>query len=758
MRSIPRPAAEGLDPLKAGWFPGGFVRRSPSQRVMREKQRLRFKEIALASLLVSAGLFATSIYGFLQTTAGQGSDYAQLAMEEYLLTIITYQLRVIPAYLIVALAGALILYPALRWLRWRPSRLRWIWVLLTSGVGLGALYGLSLGVFFRKSPGLLDSTARIVSKVAPEADLYWVYRWRVLDGAALGFWAFAAFAAIFYCWRWFKATRAARGPRKLALLTLAGALLLGLGWLSSPPPPPPQGEDSARPMNLLIIGSDSWRWDRVGVHGYHRQDITPNIDAFAREAISLENLHVSTASTLESWMSIMSSRFPPDHGVRYMYINKKQAEAASKIEGLLPRMLKKDGFYTSVVSNWAGNNFKLVDHGFEHNLASDTQNFKAFIMEATIWTHIIFPLYFSNTLGEILLPEVKRITKYLRPNAMVDKMMGQIDNATNNHQPFFGLLFFSSTHLPYTASYPFNVKYVDPNYKGIHKYQIDVTVHDLITTGFKPDLPPETIAHIQNLYDGTVSEFDHYVGMVIEELKRRDLYERTVIVVTTDHGEDLYDPGSTLGHGTNFFGGDQSTRIPFFIRVPGLARGGAKVEAMTRSVDLAPTFASLLKLAPHPSWIGVDLGGLLRGDVLDLDLPIFAETCYMFFPKSKALVDLTAAEREDILDSSGAKDTLKVDKDFNNNMTLRPELHDMVLSTKDRMVRTRRWKLLHIPGRRAPIYRLYDMQADPKQTVDLSSQDLPVQPALIQLLDEYWAGRGGAQRWPAALDAASVSR
>ena len=85
-------------------------------------------------------------------------------------------------------------------------------------------------------------------------------------------------------------------------------------------------------------------------------------------------------------------------------------------------------------------------------------------------------------------------------------------------------------------------------------------------------------------------------------------------------------------------------------------------------------------------------------------------------------------------------------------MVLRADLHETVLATKDRMVRTPRWKLLHIPGRTQPIYRLYDMKADPGQTRDLSGAGLPVMPKLIKLLDSYWRGEGASQRWPATSD------
>lgn len=719
--------------------------------------RRPFLALLRAQVLVAAGFYLFALWGFVSFSRGQDEKFTALALGPHFGTLVGSQLRVLPAYALVALAYTLLTFPLLAGrLARTPGRARRLaWVLGADVV----LYLLSLGPFFATNPGLLDGTARKLAPFAPGLDLYVLYRWHLLDAGTVGFVLVCAFAAQFYARAWLGAFRAHTGPRRLGLslapLLLAGALL-GLTHVTSPPTPPPL--DPARPPNVLVIASDSLRWDHLGTHGYARTDISPNIDTFAREAIDLSQLHVATASTLESWMTFMSGQFPPTHGVRYMYLRKEQAQAVGERTDLLPRRLNDAGYHTVVSSNWAGNCFKLVDVGFEQNMASDVQNFDAFLMEGTVWAHLIFPLYFSNAIGEWMLPEIRRITGYLRPNVLTDRMFGAIDDATRRGEPFFGLLFFSTTHLPYTASHPYNLKYTDPAYDGPHRYQIDVRVHELITTGFAPKLPPEVIDHIRDLYDGTVSEFDAYVGQALAHLEARGLSDRTIVIVTTDHGEDLYDPGSTLGHGTNFFGGDQSTRIPFFMRVPGayappgLKPAGTRLDALARNVDLAPTLLDLLRLPIPASMEGRSLLPLLTGAVADLDLPVFAETCYLFFPKSKAMTDLTEAEKKQVYEVPGAVETLDVDPDFDNNLVLRPDLHDPVIAAKDRMIRTRRWKLVEIPGHAAPILRLYDIQADPAQTRDLASSRPDVVERLQAALHAYWAGGGRDLRWPAAAD------
>ncbi|NUN16293.1 MAG: sulfatase-like hydrolase/transferase [Myxococcales bacterium] len=714
--------------------------------------------------LIALVLFLFGLFAFVKVLTHQEEGYAAMAFREHLGVVLLANLRILPSYLIVTVAYAALAFPFV-WRRkamtdvgrcvgrFRKVRLL-AWMVL---VNIG-LYALSLGPFFSRSPGLLGGAAQYLEAIAPGLNLYALYHLHLLEIATVGFILVCAVAAVVYgriAWHFWKSRPRQRWEQAL----LAGVLLAiggGAAWsqvttassktLSIP---------TSRP-NVLIIASDSLRWDRIGAHGYVRQDITPHIDTFANEATTFANMHVATASTLESWATILSGQFPPTHGLRYMFIRKDHADSFAQQPTLLPKVLNDAGYETIAVSNWAGNCFSLVDMGFSRRLTSDVQNFNAFITEATVWAHLLFPLYFSNELGERLVPEVRSISSHVRPAALADRMVHEIDRTTDAGKPFFGVLFFSTTHLPYMASYPFNLKYVDPNYHGPHRYHIDVRVHDLITTGFDPELPPEVQQHIRNLYDGTVSEFDHYVGYVLGELEKRGLLNNTIVIVTSDHGEDLYDPGSTLGHGTNFLGGDQSTRIPFLIRRPGPSgeplQAGHRIDALARNADIGPTILDLVGLPIPEAYEGVSLAPLLDGQVTSLHLPVFGETCYLFFPKEKALVDLAPEEKERLYTLSDARDTLEVDKDFNNNMVLKKQFHQGVIDSKDRMIRSPKFKLIETPTKSGePIRRFYDMEADPGQRKNLAQQNLPEMNLLRDLLHRYWnEGQAKSLRLPAA--------
>ena len=671
------------------------------------------KRVAVVQLLLFGAVYLVSLIGFVTLADGVTERFTALARGPYLATAIGAQLRLIPAYGVMALAATVLSAPLLaRWAR-RSFAGLFFQVL---GVDLFLLV-LSLGPALQAGPGLVDAVARKI----PLVDLYALHRWHALEVLTVLFALTALFAVFSF-------------GRRVGALAAASVLLLGAGtWYH---PAPARTAAQARP-NVLIIATDSWRFDRVGVHGSARAGLTPHIDAFSKQATDFTNLHVATASTLEAWVTLFSGQLPATHGIRSMYPTREEVRSVEANPGLFPRLLHDAGYETIVSSDWVGNCFDLVDLGFSKRRVAPVQNFEALLYEATVRAHPLVPLFFGTLpgpLGELLVPGRASLAVLARPGALVERLFEDVDESVAKGRPFFGLLFLSPTHIPYNARYPFNLKYAAPGYAGPNRYQVEVNAHELITTGFAPTLAPDAVQHIRDLYDGAVSDFDDTVGRVLAELGARGLSENTVVIITTDHGEDLYDPGSTLGHGTNFFGGDQSTHVPFFMRLPG-QQAPSTVSTLARTVDLAPTLLEWLELPVPASMEGESLLPALRGEPeAGPGRVSYAESCYLFFPKSQAMTGLTTAERAQVVELAGAADTLEVDPLFRDNLVLKPALRDAVIAAKDRMIRTTRWKLIEIPGKTRPIHRLYDLSVDPHQQHDLAGQGLPVEAELTELL------------------------
>ena len=351
-------------------------------------------------------------------------------------------------------------------------------------------------------------------------------------------------------------------------------------------------------------------------------------------------------------------------------------------------------------------------------------------------------------LGERVVPQMRQVTSYMNPSSMTDTLIDRLDDSTRAGNPFFGMLFVSCTHLPFQASYPFNRKFTDRDYDGPNRYRLKFDVDDFIQHGFADDHSAEEKAQVNALYDGGVLQFDHEVGRVLDHLEATGLDENTIVIVFSDHGEDLYDPDVTLGHGTNFWGGDQSTRVPLLMRLPKgnrpEATKGMRVRGVTRNVDLAPTLLDMLRL-PRESltFDGRTLLPHFADPEVDSGHAAFAETCYLFYPKK--------VKGDEAYRMKPADQTLYIDRDFDNMFVLKPKYHDYVIDTKDRMMRTERWKLIYLKGKSGPIWRLYDMNADPTQRQDLSAQG----GAVFELMKTHlmhWIETGEELPWPRSND------
>ena len=113
---------------------------------------------------------------------------------------------------------------------------------------------------------------------------------------------------------------------------------------------------------------------------------------------------------------------------------------------------------------------------------------------------------------------------------------------------------------------------------------------------------------IIDLYDGEIHFADSLVGRVLDTIEELVVHERTVIVITSDHGEELFERG-TMGHGHSLH--DELLRVPLIIRWPG-GTPRARIEDQVRTMDLFPTLLDTLALPVPPGLDGVSLMPLAR--------------------------------------------------------------------------------------------------------------------------------------------------
>ena len=130
---------------------------------------------------------------------------------------------------------------------------------------------------------------------------------------------------------------------------------------------------------------------------------------------------------------------------------------------------------------------------------------------------------------------------------------------------------------------------------------------------FEPATPGERDQVIA-LYDGEIAYGDREFGRFVRELKARGLYDRALVVFTSDHGEEFLDHGDWR-HGTSLF--DELVRVPLVVRFPGGSHAGRRVDRQVQLLDVLPTVleAVSLPVPVDPSVLGHPLQGAISGEL-----------------------------------------------------------------------------------------------------------------------------------------------
>jgi hypothetical protein len=285
----------------------------------------------------------------------------------------------------------------------------------------------------------------------------------------------------------------------------------------------PNKKSNAAP-NVIIIGSDSLRGDRLGCTGYRPQrsdgpaaaGVSPAIDALAAKSVLFENCYTSVASTLESGVQMMSSQYPQSHGIRYMYPDRETVEATKKRIVPIAGLMRKQGYETSAIGDWCAGYYEVMPLDFEHISVSSFDNFKIYMSQAVVMAHFVVPLYFDNPLGYRIFPQLQSFAQFVTPKVVTQRVEKRIEAAAKDRKPFFWHVFYSCNHLPYRSPEPYVSMFADPTYQGRNRSGVDFDIDSFIggtdlESKWKA-LPPKEVAQIRALYDGCTRVFDDCVG------------------------------------------------------------------------------------------------------------------------------------------------------------------------------------------------------------------------------------------------------
>jgi arylsulfatase A-like enzyme len=476
--------------------------------------------------------------------------------------------------------------------------------------------------------------------------------------------------------------------------------------------------------NVLIIAVDSLRPDRLYQSKYRR--VAPRLQRFTKKSVRFSRAYVTLARTFPSWLTFLSGQEPHTHGIRHMFPSWRSRRRAGLT---LPLHLRRAGYETAVVSDYAGEVFGRIPLGFRHREVSSF-SFYEIIRQRVLKAHAHLMPYLSTGLGRRLAPPMAGMPENSDPHIMARQVNRMLTRVAGKKR-FFMVAFFSASHFPYSAPYPYYQRFTSRNYTGRFRYHKQL----LLNEG-----PPTAtdIKHMRQLYDGTVAAADDAIGRVLAHLDTLGISDKTIVVLTADHGENLYEPTLGMGHGDHLRG-EVATRVPLVIYDPVHRPSPRRVDAIVRDVDLAPTLAALVGKPMRNPMAGRNLRPLMQGKPARTDRAAFMETGLWFTPKPQG-VPLNLRMNY----PPAVSGLVRLDEKRRGDLVLRERYRSLVLAAKHRAIRTGRWKLIYVPLVDGVRYQLFDVKSDPNCTRNVAKRHPRVTARLAKRLRRWMRGEAGS--------------
>ncbi len=332
--------------------------------------------------------------------------------------------------------------------------------------------------------------------------------------------------------------------RQLGLLTALGLCPAGLSGCGSRAP---------RPRHVVFISLDTVRADHLGFHRDFAGGAgvrTPNLDALAREAIVLDDLMTVVPTTLASHVSLFTGKYPHFHGVpRNGYVLNPE-------NAFLPAILRDEGFRTAaVIGSFALDGSTGFDLGFEH----------------------------YDQEYEIVHGQREDAFHLARDAAAVtDAALAWLDGAAASDRLFLFAHYFDA-HAPYRP--PAALK---DHYARSSRYQTWLARSQGAAGLDDRDRATATA------YAGEIDYLDGEIGRLLDSLREREILDDALLVVTSDHGENLKAHPQNWSHGFTVY--QDTVRIAGLIRLPGGRLGGLRTRGTLANIDILPTVLDQLGL------------------------------------------------------------------------------------------------------------------------------------------------------------------
>ncbi len=337
--------------------------------------------------------------------------------------------------------------------------------------------------------------------------------------------------------------------------------------------------------NILLITIDSLRADHLSLYGYFRET-TPNLEKLAAEGAYYENAFSPANWTGAAVASILTGLYPTCHGFsNQRYYLDPDVESLATI-------LQKRGYHTGCFSN---NIYITPETGLSRGFAdfyyqgeqrgqnSDRRNQKAKNSLSSALSRKL-SLRSRSLLKDVydtfnLRRALTRDKGAFRTEQSLFKWLDERDN----NSPFFAYIHYQEPHSIYFPPRPYRKRFFDGSW--VEESQYRKFDHIGYFAG-RVRFTKQELDHYQQLYDGEIAYLDWRLGRLFDRLRQQNLLDRTVVMVTADHGESMGENGF-LWHALCLY--DPLIRVPLIMRYPDWFGKANHFSQLVQTNDLVPT-------------------------------------------------------------------------------------------------------------------------------------------------------------------------
>ena len=297
--------------------------------------------------------------------------------------------------------------------------------------------------------------------------------------------------------------------------------------------------------NVLLVILDAGRAQSFGTYGYGRPT-TPEIDRIASEGVVFERVYTPAVYTLGAMASLWTSQYPDRHHSEVSFSARLPKDRLTLAELLSAQGVHTAGFVANAV---AGKGF-----GFDRGFVEFEEVFRTLGSRGDVFRKAVPPFL-----------------------------------AANRDRRFFAYVHFREPHFPYDPEPPFDTKF-GPDGPIPKAARRDFGFFTDVNQGRRPFSEAER-EHLVRLFDGNLAFADQEVGALRRAMEKEGLWDRTVVIVAADHGEELFERG-WIGHNVHVY--EPSVHVPLIVRFPkGAGPAGKRVAALADLLDVAPTIADV---------------------------------------------------------------------------------------------------------------------------------------------------------------------